>query len=179
MRSRYSSLSIFLHWLIALLVAGQFIGMSYLEGLERGDPFLGPGYMLHKSTGLTILALTLVRIVARLTEKFPELPEHMAMWERILARSTHIGFYGLLLLMPVSGWAFGVTAERGLDWYGLFGVPELPLAGLREVAHEAHEVGAYAFLVLIAAHVAGALKHHLLDRDTVLHRMLPVVRQRG
>lgn len=179
MRSRYSSSSVLLHWVIALLVAIQYLGITYLEGLERGDPFLGPGYMLHKSTGLTILALTLLRILLRLCERFKPLPRHMAGWEKLFARATHIGFYFLLLLMPLSGWIFGVSVERGLYWYGLFSVPVLPLDGLSEAAHEAHEFGAYALLILIALHVAGALKHHFLDRDAVLHRMLPLVRPRG
>ena len=178
-QGRYSAAAITLHWLIALAVIGQFIGMRYAEGLERTDPMMGTVFMLHKSTGLTILVLTLIRLGIRIPRGFLPLPEHMAGWEVVLARTTHIGFYALLLLMPLTGWIFGISAERGLDWYGLFSVPPLPLKGLAELAHEFHEYGAWVLLALFVLHVSGALKHHFLDRDLVLTRMIPGLRQRG
>ncbi|MGB7404499.1 MAG: cytochrome b [Pacificimonas sp.] len=178
--SAYSKAAIILHWLIALLVIGQFVGMQYADTLERTDPSLGTVYMLHKSSGLTILAFTVLRLFIRLREGFPALPMHMAGWEVLLARTTHIVFYALLLIMPLSGWLFAVSAARGLDLFGLVPVPVLPSSEVvRELMHEAHEYGAWAFLVLFVLHVLGALKHHFLDRDMVLTRMLPLVRRRG
>ncbi|EMD84149.1 cytochrome b [Pacificimonas flava] len=176
-RSPYSSAAITLHWLIALLVIGQFIGIQYAHGLPEGDPSTGTVYMIHKSTGITILALTLIRLIIRLTESFPPLPVHMARWEVILARGTHILFYLLLLIVPLAGWAFAVTPERGLDWYGVLPIPALPLSGARDVLHDVHEIAAQGIFYLFFLHVAGALKHHFLDRDDVLTRMIPALRR--
>ncbi len=177
--SRYSRMAIALHWIIALAIIGQFIGMEYGESLPKGDPSLGTLYMLHKSTGITILALTILRLAIRLKRGFLPLPIHMAGWEVFLARATHVGFYLMMLLMPLSGWIFSVSAKRGLDWFGLFPVPVLPLEGLKDIAHEFHELGAWALIVLFVLHVLGALKHHFLDRDDIAARMIPFLSKRG
>ncbi len=177
-RSSYSRAAITLHWLIALAVIGQFLGIQYAEGLSREDPAMATVYMIHKSTGLTILALTLIRLFIRLRRGFIPLPQHMAGWEIVLARGTHVAFYALLLLMPLSGWIFGISADRGLDWYGIFPVPALPAGGLADAAHQFHELGAWALVILFVLHVLGALKHQFLDRDDVLARMLPAARRR-
>ncbi|MBV7256510.1 cytochrome b [Pacificimonas sp. WHA3] len=178
-RSSYSRGAIWLHWIIALVIIGQFLGMQYDETLAETDPARGTIYMLHKSFGLTILFLTLVRLIIRLRQGFLPLPPHMAGWEVMLARVTHFGFYALLLLMPLTGWIFGVSAKRGLDYFGLVPVPVLPLEGLAELAHELHEYGAWAFVILFILHVAGALKHHYLDRDDVATRMIPMLKRRS
>ncbi|MGB3723694.1 MAG: cytochrome b [Pacificimonas sp.] len=178
-RSYYSRAAIWLHWIIALAIIGQFAGMEYGETLVKGDPITATLYMLHKSTGITILALTLLRLAIRLRRGFLPLPAHMVSWEVILARVTHIGFYVLMLLMPLSGWIFAVSAKRGLDWFGLFPVPPLPLASLADLAHEFHEIGAWALIALFVLHVLGALKHHYLDRDNVAARMIPFLSKRG
>ncbi|MEO0500373.1 MAG: cytochrome b [Pseudomonadota bacterium] len=169
----YSGAAIALHWVIALAIFGQLIGIEYAESLPKGDPALPFLFMMHKSTGLTILGLTLVRVIMRLQRGFLPLPVHMSGWEVALARASHVGFYALLLLMPLTGWIFSVSAERTFDWYGLFAVPPLPLRAFAETAHELHEWGATAFLVLIGLHIAGALKHQFLDRDGLMRRMLP------
>lgn len=178
-RSRYSRAAIWLHWIIALAIIGQFVGMEYGETLAKGDPFAGTLYMLHKSTGITILVLTLLRLLIRVRRGFLPLPAHMVSWEVVLARMTHAGFYGLMLLMPLSGWIFAVSAKRGLDWFGLFAIPPLPLDGLKDLAHQFHEIGAWALIALFVLHVLGALKHHYLDRDDVAARMVPFLSRRG
>ncbi|MBZ6378802.1 hypothetical protein B5C34_11005 [Pacificimonas flava] len=172
MTARYSVLTITLHWLIALLVLFQFVSINILDGMAEGDPRIGTGYMLHKSVGITILVLTLVRIVTRLAEGFRPLPVHMAAWERVLARATHIGFYVFLVLIPLSGWAFAVTDERSLHLFGLFQIPELGLVP-RQLWHEVHEQAPALLVILFVLHVLGALKHQFLDRDAILARMLP------
>ena len=102
-QTRYSTVSIVLHWLIAaLLIANVFLGGAFEEarGAEKVQALLW-----HKSVGVTIFALTLVRLVWRFTHPWPALPEHMAAWERLLARLTHVAFYILLLVIPLLGWS--------------------------------------------------------------------------
>lgn len=170
---RYSSIAILLHWLIALLVIGNVIG-----GLMMGENrALIP---LHKSIGITVLLLTLVRIGWRMAHPLPPLPDRMPAWERGFARFTHIAFYLLLLAVPLLGWAT-VSAGRGTgDLFGVIPWFDLPLAKSRELSGslgEVHENLVWLTLILVAFHVAGALKHHLVDRDIVLHRMLPLARR--
>lgn len=172
---RYSTVSILLHWLIALLVVGNVVG-----GLMMGENrAIVP---VHKSVGITVLLLTLVRIGWRIAHPLPPLPDRMPGWERGVARFTHFAFYVLLLAVPLLGWAT-VSAGRGTG--NLFGVIpwfDLPLAKSRELSGSlgaVHENLVWLTLILVAFHIAGALKHHLADRDVVLSRMLPLVGRRG
>ena len=170
----YSNVSIALHWIIALLVFGQ-IGLVMAHDATEGD--LSRNFvMLHKSGGLLILMLTLVRIGWRFKEPLKALPVEMAGWQRLLARVTQIGFYALLIGMPLGGWVASSAAGREILFYGLFEWPLLPISGGREVARqfmEMHELAAKALYVLLALHIAGALKHQFIDKDNVLRRMLP------
>ncbi|WP_448582057.1 cytochrome b [Thermaurantiacus sp.] len=178
----YSTLSLSLHWLIALLILGNltsgFLASDLLrstvaEERERGLQLIE----LHKSFGLTILLLSVLRLAVRLGEGFPPLPAHMTLTERLLARATHWGFYALLLAIPLAGWVLiSASPDGSTFWFGLFPWPHLPTgtdAGLARAASEAHEALAIGAVVLLLLHIAGALKHQLLDRDDVLARMLP------
>ncbi|MEA3540288.1 MAG: cytochrome b [Pseudomonadota bacterium] len=174
--SSYSRTAITLHWLIAVLVFGNIVGAVYAEGLP--DAERGAIMGIHKSVGITVLALTLWRLVLRLKAGFLVLPAHMKAWEIALARFTHIGFYVLLLVLPLSGWAFAASPEWPLVWFDLVPLPDSPLgkAG-RGVFHALHGPAAFLALVLVVLHVLGALKHHFIDRDDVLSRMLPFLRK--
>lgn len=174
--STYSRTAITLHWLIAVLVLGNIFGAMYAEGLE--GPERGAVMGIHKSIGVTVLALTIWRLVIRLQQGFTPLPAHMKGWEVLLARFTHISFYVLLLALPLSGWAFGSTAKYPVSYFGLFELPYSPLgeAG-RKFFHDVHPLLGFIALLLAILHVAGALKHHFLDRDEVLSRMLPFLRK--
>lgn len=187
-RSSYSRAAIALHWLIALLIVGNFAG-----GLLMGD-LLAPeasaaqkklGFtivQLHKSFGLTVLVLSLARLSLRLARGVPPYPGHMTAVERALARATHWGFYAIMILVPLSGWLMVSTSPLGFPtlWFGLFEWPHLPFETSRdtsEAAGEFHEVMAFIGAGLFVLHVGGALKHHFLDRDDVLARMLPMIRR--
>lgn len=167
---RYSNVAIILHWLIAALVVWN-VGVVFLTG-EEVPPTLMES---HKAAGITVLALSLVRIGWRLTHRWPPLSDHLAGWEKALARTTHVLFYVLLFVVPLAGWIM-VSAGRGdpVSWFGLFDIPALPVARSRETAglfYEVHEYAAFAMIGLVILHVAGALKHSFIDRAPGLSRM--------
>ena len=102
-------------------------------------------------------------------------------WQKLTARATQVLFYAFLIAMPLVGWAASSAAGRDILWFGLFEWPLLPIGGGRETAGQLmdlHELAAKALYVLIFLHVAGALKHHFIDRDNVLHRMIPLIPRR-
>lgn len=179
--ARYTGVAMALHWLIALLVIGNLIGGHLIETFEEAaDPALqglAPTIEgLHISFGATILALTAVRLGWRLANPPPPLPAYMTPLERWLAGAVHIGFYLLLFVLPLSGWAMLSTGRvpQPLSWFGLVSLPPLPLpGGLRGLFHEGHELLGWAMVALIALHVGAALKHRIFDRDDLLARMLP------
>jgi len=176
----YSNVSIALHWIIAILVFGQ-IGLVMAHDATEG-PASANFMMLHKSGGLLILLLTLVRIGWRFKEPVIALPAEMPGWQKLLARLVRVGFYALLIAMPLGGWAASSAAGRDIAFYGLFNWPLLPIGGGREAAQQfmaMHELGAKALYVLLFLHIAGALKHQFLDKDNILRRMLPLLRERG
>ncbi len=182
-RSRYSSIAIALHWAIALLVLGNLAGGVMMDGLiEQNTPesFAEAAKIggIHKPMGILILALTLWRLALRLREDFLPLPAHMASWEIVLARGTHIAFYVLLLALPLTGWAFAVTVERPLEFFGLFPIPTMGFSeSARDILHEAHELLGVTAIAIVVLHIVGALKHYFLDKDDVVARMLPFLRQ--
>lgn len=168
--TRYSGGAILLHWLIAALLLANVVIAFTMEDARGLMP-------LHKSIGITVLLLTLVRIGWRLTHAAPPLPTTLPSWERLVARVTHGAFYLLLLVMPLLGWASASSGKWGTG--ALFGVIpwfDLPIGkshDLHEAMGEAHELAAYLTIALIVLHVAGALKHQLIDRNAMLSRMLP------
>jgi cytochrome b561 len=172
---RYSKGAIWFHWVIAVLViANLAIGIlheSLLDGVNGVIP-------LHKSIGITVLVLTLGRIAWRLVHRPPAPPEAMARWERLAAQSVHMTFYALLLILPLAGWLMvsGTAKPRPFLWFGLFDIPLLPVStAVGDVAHQTHELVGYLMALLVAIHIAAALRHHFLQRDSVLARMIPAV----
>lgn len=189
-RSSYSHAAIALHWLIALMLIGNFAGGLLMEGLLAPDATpeqkkLGFQIIqLHKSSGLTILVLSLVRLALRLVNGTPPYPGHMTQVERALAKTTVWAFYAVMILVPLSGWVMVSASPLGFPtiWFGLFEWPHLPIETSKatsSAASEVHEIIAFVGAGLLGLHIAGALKHHFLDRDDVLARMLPLVRRKA
>ena len=168
---RYSSGAIVLHWLLALALALQ-IALGFAMP-HHGSYSFAP-MQLHKSIGITILLLTLVRLGWRLAHRPPEAVE--GGWAAVAARIVHWGFYAVLVLGPISGWIIVSTARLKVPTL-LFGVvpwPHLPLpAGLSGPMEEVHEALGWIALALFVLHVAGALRHQFLLRDPVIPRMAP------
>lgn len=169
---RYNRVAIAFHWTIAALVIFNIVVGLFHESLLEGVPVMPA----HKALGMLILVLTLGRIGWRLTNPVPVLPEAMAAWERTVAGATHLFFYFLMLAMPLSGWMMGggKSPPRGVDMFGLFTVPGLPVGKpVAGAAHEFHELAGYLFAALVVLHIAAALRHHFLLKDGVLARMVP------
>jgi cytochrome b561/polyisoprenoid-binding protein YceI len=180
---RYSAVAIVLHWIIAAAIVAQIVLAGRMEGPASPEVFAA--VQLHKSVGVTILLLTLVRLGWRLANPPPPYDHPLAPYERRLAGLIHVGFYVLTIAIPLTGWIAVSTSRFDIPTL-LFGVapwPHLPgLAGLeggaREMWHEIGEVGhdvlVKGLYVLLALHVAGALKHQLIKPgEPVLARMAP------
>ncbi|MBN8529451.1 MAG: cytochrome b [Caulobacterales bacterium] len=179
-RDRYSTVSLILHWGIALAILAQVLLITAHEATE-GQEMSRQFVEAHKALGITILLATLFRIVWRLMNPVAPLPDGMKPWEKIAARVTHIGLYALLIFMPLSGWAAMSARGRDISFWGLFNWPLLPIGGGREMARtimDRHEMGMKVLYVLLALHVLAALKHHFVDRDGVLRSMLPFLPRR-
>ncbi|HYF22343.1 MAG TPA: cytochrome b [Caulobacteraceae bacterium] len=174
---RYSTVSILFHWTIAALLITQVFVGGWFSDLDRG-PARTQAFGLHFSLGVTILLLSLARLGWRVAHPAPPLPDHMPRWEKLLARATHVGFYVVLLGMPLTGWAMASAGSGPLEVWGVLPWPKIP--GIDRDGRELfdtlhHEVILKLFWALLVLHVAGALKHHFLQRDEVLWRMLPIV----
>jgi cytochrome b561 len=185
--TRYSAVAIALHWMIAAAIVAQLAcGLWMVRAIRSAgsEALAFHAYQWHKSLGLVILAVSLVRLCWRLANPPPALPVAMTGIERALANTTHGLFYGLTLGMPLVGWAMVSASPSGLPTM-IFGLVEWPhigwlsgLGGGVEAAFKsAHRAMGYALTGLLALHIAAALKHHLFDRDDVLARMLPMVRR--
>lgn len=179
---RYSAVAILLHWASALGVL-VLIGL----GLTMTHATLAPLrqfqlYQWHKSVGITVLALTALRVLWRLTHRPPPYPAGMPARERRAAAAAHHLLYLLLVGLPLTGWAVVSLSPFNIPTvlYGIVPWPHLPLAAIvpdpgsaEAVLKRVHALGAWFLAALLAVHVAAALRHHLLLRDDVLRRMLP------
>ena len=170
-----------LHWLIALAIIAM-IGMGYY--MVRAEDY--DLYQTHKSLGLTILGLSLLRLVWRFIDPPPPLPATMPGWEKAAAHISHWAFDALMIGIPLSGWAY-ISASPASDFidtkfWGGWKVPLWEVLSqheerddIAERLEDVHKYLAYGTLALLALHIGAALKHHFWDRDRVLHAMLPVV----
>lgn len=179
---RYSAVAIALHWAIALAMGGMIaLGWNMHDAEHRPIEWL---FQLHKSIGITILALTIARIAWRLMNPPPALPEAMPPLEKTASHIVHIGFYTLMLVMPLTGWlvvsvspfSIATVLYGTIGWPHLPGLGELPLETRQEIfplVEFVHSKLAWLLIGLVALHVAGALKHELSDEEGVLKRMVP------
>ena len=174
--ARYSRGAIALHWIIALLIALNFGAAWIAEDMSKQDAALVMGN--HKAIGITVLVLTILRIVWKLTHPAPPLIETLKAWEAALAKVVHVLFYGLMLAIPLAGWALHSAFGQGkpVSIFGLFNVPALPVGSDKPTVSmfgELHEITATLMLVLFALHIGAALKHQIVDKDGTMRRMVP------
>jgi cytochrome b561 len=177
--SRWGSLAQGLHWLMAVAIIGNGILGLIMEDMPRGMTKLSV-FAIHKSIGLTVLALLVLRMSWRLLDHRPR-DEPMPRWQRFAAHATHGVLYLLMLAIPLSGWIYNSAHGYPLQWFKQFNLPALvgKNDALSDFAGDAHEFLYWTLLVVLIAHVGGALVHHWFERDNTLLRMLPFVRLRS
>ena len=174
--ARYSGLAILFHWGSAALIAALFV-----IGWQMVEMPLSPGkmeaYALHKSLGLLILVLAIVRIVRQRLRPSPPEPMGTPEWQRRAANATHVGLYLLMFALPLSGWAYNSSVGFPLSFFGLIDVPGLPSGGtdMREFWRTAHWLLGWGVVGLVSLHAGAALYHRVILRDSILQRMLPKV----
>lgn len=172
---KYSKTAILLHWLIAILIVANVALASLSEDLPRAarTAYMDP----HKAIGISILTLSVLRLLWRLGHRPPPLPQALSGWQATLGRFVHALFYFLIIAVPLTGWLM-VAAREGappVNFFGLFSV-DLPVAdskALSSFGHEGHEILTKPLVVLIILHVAAALKHQFIDRMPFIQRMWP------
>jgi cytochrome b561 len=171
---RYTATAIALHWLAALLILAAFPLGIYVHELAF-SPLKLKLISYHKWLGVTIFLLSVARLAWRATHTPPPLPDTIPRWQQGAAHGLHHLLYLLLLAIPLSGWLMSSAKGFPVVYFGLVQLPDLigKDAGLAERLHDLHAVLNFALLMLVGLHVAAALKHHFIDRDATLRRMLP------
>jgi cytochrome b561 len=168
---QYTRTALGLHWLIAgLVVAALFMGWTMTE--MQVSPAKLKLYNYHKWVGVTVLALALVRVVWRITHRPPPM-EPMPRWQQVAANASHLLLYGLLLAVPLTGWAYSNASGYPIVYLGLVPLPDLldrdkVLAGQLVAVHGAL---AATLAAAVAVHVLAALEHHFIRKDRTLRRM--------
>lgn len=171
----YAWPAVLLHWLCALLIAGGFaLGLVMVE-IPGLSPTKLKYFSWHKWIGLTVLLLLLPRLAWRLLRAAPPFPDGMRPWQRRAAQLAHLALYALMLAVPLSGLLYSQAAGVPVVYFGVLEIPALitPDAGWKAALKSVHWLLNYSLLALLALHVLAALKHHFVDRDRLLARMLP------
>jgi cytochrome b561 len=178
--ARYTNVAIALHWIVALLVIFTFAWGWWMQTIPKAPPGLrADAFNFHKSIGLTILALMAVRLAWRAFHEPPPLPP-MPLWQSRLAQGTHFLLYVALIVMPVAGYLGSVFSGYPVKYFGV----TLPAWGWKSEAIKSamsavHLATSWVIAAAVVLHVAGALKHALIERDGLMRRMLPAPRQQG
>lgn len=195
MNSRYTKTAMLLHWLIALGIFSMFGLGWFMSELPKEAPeqlsydLFNFGvftwdlakaatprtfyFNFHKSIGVTILVLIVIRLLWRITHQPPALPASLKKWEVKLSKGTHHFLYLLMFAMPISGLIMAVSSKYGVKWFGIKILPGLDSETLRDVFHEAHEIIGIVLVCIVLLHIAGTLKHKFIDKNDILKRMLP------
>ncbi|GAB2535260.1 cytochrome b [Rhodanobacter koreensis] len=176
---QWGSVAKFFHWTIALAIIGNGI-FGLLMDLARSPMQKINWLALHKSIGLTVLALVLLRVLWRWGDGRPR-EEPAPHWQQLGAQAVHGVMYVLIVALPLSGWWFNSVTGKPLQWFKLFNLPALVAKNddMRHLSHAVHEYLFWLLILVLLAHVGAALKHHVFDNDNVLRRMLPFGRLRN
>ena len=191
--SQYNNISIFLHWLIAAGIVFMFILGWFMDTVPKDaaksstfDLFNMGLYVwelskevsprsfyfnLHKSVGISLFALIILRILWRLTHKPPALLDSMKTWEKKLATGAHYGLYFLMVATPLAGIIMSISSKYGIHWFGIKLVGGIDNKASRELFYEFHEIFGLLILLILFFHIAGAFKHALVDKDGTIRRM--------
>lgn len=174
---RYGIVARSFHWILAILMISIAVAGIIMVGMEA-SPQKFQIYDLHKALGIIVLTLAIARIAWKFMNVQPmEIVTHKR-WEKILSKIVHTFFYVAMVGMPMSGWAMSSAAGYPVSMFGLFDLPNL-FPENKEILDEiklVHKFFGYSLLAIIGLHMAGALKHHFIDKDATLRRMLPFYR---
>ena len=178
-RGSYGWVSIALHWVMALVIFGLFGLGVWMTGLDYYDAWYHRAPELHKSVGMLLLFMLVFRILWRFINTRPALDG--LRWERIAALTMHRLQYLLMIVISLSGYLIPTGEGRGVDVFGWFTVPALFEFDKRQADFIGwvHRVSAWTLVILALLHAAAALKHHIVDRDSTLTRMLGLTRKSG
>lgn len=180
--TRYSNIAISLHWLMAFLIVGMLIVGKLMHNIDDSSPLRFALVQWHKTFGVLILFLAVFRLLWRLTHRAPGHPADAPAWEHFAANVSHIALYALLFIAPITGWMLVSVSPLNVDTYLFNVIPWPHLPWLQNIVdkesaeaqfYQFHEIATGLLIVLLLLHIGAALKHHIIDKDTVLTRMLP------
>jgi cytochrome b561 len=169
---QFGLIAIILHWVMAILLIGLLALGLYMVGLPISLEKLKL-YGWHKEYGILALMLVIIRIVWRLGNSTPKLS--LPLLEKLAARTVHWAFYGFMFAMPITGWLITSAAGLPASFFGLFNLPNLvaPNPDLIKLFEAVHKWVGYGLIITIVLHTSAALKHHFINKDDILRRMLP------
>ena len=180
--ARYTGVAIALHWLIALLIISLLVVGKFMTSLDEADPLRFSLTQWHKSFGITILLLTVARIIWRLSHKPPALPDNIRGWQKFSSGLTHFLLYLLMLGLPISGWIMVSASPLNISTilFEVIPLPHLPLLAsmankvqISDLFHEIHAISSGIMIALLVLHIGAALMHQFVHRDLVMERMAP------
>jgi cytochrome b561 len=172
--TKYNGTSVALHWIIALAIV-----ISFSVGLYMADLPFSPNklklYSWHKWAGVTIFLFVVLRLVWRMTHAAPPLPVNMPGWQISAAKLSHVMLYVLMFAIPITGWLMSSAKGFQTVYFGVLPIPDLLIKNREtgELLEAVHRNLNYFMAFIVAGHVAAAFKHHFIDRDDILRRMLP------
>jgi cytochrome b561 len=169
---RYTTVAIALHWFLAAAIV-----LGFLVGLQESDAPVSPARVrwinYHKWIGITILGLSVLRLLWRFSHRPPQPPESMQRWQRKASDWTTLALYLCFFIVPIAGWAYSCADGFHVVYLGLIRLPDLAPKNkaLADVLIDVHATLAWTLATLVGVHVAAALKHHFIDKDGLLLRM--------
>ena len=173
-QTHYGTVSQGLHWLLAIALAAQFTLGWYMTELSYYDRWYHDAPAIHKACGILLWLLALLRILWAIYDRPPPLAAGMRNWERLAAKASHSTLYLMTLLIPLSGYLISTAKGHAIDMFGLLELPALfpPVEQMEDLAGKAHYFLAFGTAWLVAVHVLAALKHHFIEQDDTLIRMI-------
>ena len=191
--TKYTNVAIVLHWLIGIAILFMFVLGWFMTELPKETPkttsfdIFNLGlitwgveeeqsqrsfyFNLHKSVGLSLLMLIVLRMYWRFTHRPPAFLNSMKLWEKRLAKATHHSLYLLMFLIPLSGIIMSAGSKYGIKWFGIKVIPGFDNKAIRELFYEFHEIFGLLLLLILILHILGAVKHSIVDKDGTLRRM--------
>ena len=191
--TKYTNVAIVLHWLIGIAILFMFVLGWFMTELPKETPkttsfdIFNLGlitwgveeeqsqrsfyFNLHKSVGLSLLMLIVLRTYWRFTHRPPAFLNSMKLWEKRLAKATHHSLYLLMFLIPLSGIIMSAGSKYGIKWFGIKVIPGFDDKAIRELFYEYHEIFGLLLLLILILHILGAVKHSIVDKDGTLRRM--------